>query len=86
MSSKPKIHRLANLQKLAARLRDDLNNPTKTTDLILVFAYNRTGKTRPLGQAGNASAWSYGYDGANRPLWTTNVSHRGGERDDADGQ
>ena len=46
MSAKPKIHRFANLPKLATRLRDDLNNPTKPTPLILVFAYNRTGKTR----------------------------------------
>lgn len=46
MSGKPKIHRLANLQKLVARLRDDLNNPTKPTQIILLYAYNRTGKTR----------------------------------------
>ncbi len=46
MSTKPKIHRLANLRKLAARLRDDLNNPTKPTQLVLLYAYNRTGKTR----------------------------------------
>lgn len=46
MTAKPKIHRLANLRKLATRLRDDLNNPTKPLDVILVFAYNRTGKTR----------------------------------------
>lgn len=46
MSTKPKIHRLANLRKLATRLRDDLNNPTKPTQLVLLYAYNRTGKTR----------------------------------------
>ena len=46
MSNKPKIHRLPSLRKLVTRLRDDLNNPTKTTQLILLYAYNRTGKTR----------------------------------------
>lgn len=46
MSTKPKIHRLANLRKLVTRLRDDLNNPTKPTQIVLLFAYNRTGKTR----------------------------------------
>ncbi len=46
MRTKPKIHHLANLRKLAARLRDDLNNPTKPTQLVLLYAYNRTGKTR----------------------------------------
>jgi len=46
MSAKPKIHRMTSLQKLDTRLREDLNNPTKPTELILVFAYNRTGKTR----------------------------------------
>ena len=34
------------LHSLANRLRDDLNNPTKPTHLVLLFAYNRTGKTR----------------------------------------
>ena len=46
MSNKPKIHRLSNLRKLVTRLRDDLNNPTKSTQIILLYAYNRTGKTR----------------------------------------
>jgi hypothetical protein len=35
-----------NLKSLVARLRDDLNNPTKSTALVLIYAYNRTGKTR----------------------------------------
>jgi len=43
---KPKIHRVPNLRKLVTRLRDDLNNPTKPTQLLFLFAYNRTGKTR----------------------------------------
>lgn len=34
------------LKTLVARLRDDLNNPTKPTSLVLIYAYNRTGKTR----------------------------------------
>lgn len=34
------------LQTLVARLRDDLNNPTKPLSLVLIYAYNRTGKTR----------------------------------------
>lgn len=34
------------LRTLVARLRDDLNNPTKATQLVLLYAYNRTGKTR----------------------------------------
>ncbi|PTA70829.1 MULTISPECIES: AAA family ATPase [unclassified Stenotrophomonas] len=34
------------LKSLVVRLRDDLNNPTKPTALILIYAYNRTGKTR----------------------------------------
>lgn len=46
MSGKPKIHRLPTLRRLAARLRDDLNNPTKPTQIVLLYAYNRTGKTR----------------------------------------
>jgi hypothetical protein len=40
------IHTYKNLRTLVTRLRDDLNNPTKSTHLILLFAYNRTGKTR----------------------------------------
>lgn len=35
-----------NLKTLVARLRDDLNNPTKPISLVLIYAYNRTGKTR----------------------------------------
>lgn len=35
-----------NLKTLVARLRDDLNNPTKPVSLLLIYAYNRTGKTR----------------------------------------
>jgi hypothetical protein len=46
MTGKPKIHRLSDLRKLVTRLRDDLNNPTKPTQLVLLYAYNRTGKTR----------------------------------------
>ncbi|MGF7163428.1 hypothetical protein FHS85_005091 [Rhodoligotrophos appendicifer] len=34
------------LKSLVARLRDDLNNPTKPISLLLIYAYNRTGKTR----------------------------------------
>jgi hypothetical protein len=34
------------LRTLVTRLRDDLNNPTKPTQLVLMYAYNRTGKTR----------------------------------------
>jgi hypothetical protein len=34
------------LRNLVKRLRDDLNNPTKPTQLVLLYAYNRTGKTR----------------------------------------
>jgi len=34
------------LRTLVTRLRDDLNNPTKPTQLVLLYAYNRTGKTR----------------------------------------
>ena len=36
----------SNLRALVQRLRDDLNNPTKPMQLILLYAYNRTGKTR----------------------------------------
>lgn len=35
-----------NLKTLVDRLRDDLNNPTKSISLLLIYAYNRTGKTR----------------------------------------
>jgi hypothetical protein len=34
------------LRALVERLREDLNNPTKPTDIVLLYAYNRTGKTR----------------------------------------
>lgn len=40
------IRTYLNLRNLAKRLRDDLNNPTKPTQLVLLYAYNRTGKTR----------------------------------------
>ena len=40
------IRKYTSLRKLVHRLRDDLNNPTKPTQLVLVYAYNRTGKTR----------------------------------------
>lgn len=42
MSNKPKINRYTNHNTLARKLRDDLGG----ADLILVYAYNRTGKTR----------------------------------------
>lgn len=42
MSDKPKIHQYKALQKLAVRLRDDLNS----SDFVLLYAYNGTGKTR----------------------------------------
>jgi hypothetical protein len=40
------IRTYQNLRTLVTRLRDDLNNPTKSTELVLLYAYNRTGKTR----------------------------------------
>ncbi len=40
------ISTFQNLRGLVTRLRDDLNNPTKQTQIILIYAYNRTGKTR----------------------------------------
>jgi hypothetical protein len=40
------IRTYKSLRSLANRLRDDLNNPTKPTHLVLLYAYNRTGKTR----------------------------------------
>jgi hypothetical protein len=40
------IRTYQSLRTLARRLRDDLNNPTKPTQLVLLYAYNRTGKTR----------------------------------------
>lgn len=42
MSSKPKINTYANLRTLTRKLRDDLCGK----ELILLYAYNRTGKTR----------------------------------------
>lgn len=42
MSAKPKINQYANLRTLARKLRDDLAG----VELILLYAYNRTGKTR----------------------------------------
>jgi hypothetical protein len=42
MSNKPKINRYANLKTLARKLRDDHGG----VELILLYAYNRTGKTR----------------------------------------
>ncbi len=42
MSNKPKINKYANLKTLARKLRDDLRG----ADLLLLYAYNRTGKTR----------------------------------------
>jgi hypothetical protein len=42
MSAKPKIYKYANLKTLARKLRDDLGG----VELILMYAYNRTGKTR----------------------------------------
>ncbi|MCP1291073.1 anticodon nuclease [Chromobacterium sp. S0633] len=42
MSGKPTINSYANLQRLTKKLRDDLTG----IDLILLYAYNRTGKTR----------------------------------------
>ena len=40
------IRTYQSLRNLVVRLRDDLNNPTKPTGLVLLYAYNRTGKTR----------------------------------------
>lgn len=40
------IRTYQSLPNLVTRLLDDLNNPTKPTELILLYAYNRTGKTR----------------------------------------
>ncbi len=40
------MRKYKNLRSLVARLRDDLNNPTKPISLLLIYAYNRTGKTR----------------------------------------
>lgn len=42
MSSRPRINKYANLRTLARKLRDDLGG----VELILMYAYNRTGKTR----------------------------------------
>lgn len=40
------VRKYKSLRTLVTRLRDDLSNPTKPTSLLLVYAYNRTGKTR----------------------------------------
>src|SRR3954464_4713138 len=42
MSAKPKINKYASLKTLTRKLRDDLGG----VELILMYAYNRTGKTR----------------------------------------
>jgi AAA domain len=42
MSAKPKINKYTSLRTLARKLRDDLGG----VELILLYAYNRTGKTR----------------------------------------
>lgn len=42
MSAKPKVNKYANLGTLARKLRADLSG----VELILMYAYNRTGKTR----------------------------------------
>jgi hypothetical protein len=42
MSGKPKIHTYTNLRTLTRKLRDDLGG----VDLLFIYAYNRTGKTR----------------------------------------
>lgn len=46
MSNEPKVRRYKNLRTLITRLRDDLNN----ADLVLLYAYNGTGKTRICGE------------------------------------
>lgn len=40
------VKKYGSLRRLGQRLRDDLNNPTDPTQLVLLYAYNRTGKTR----------------------------------------
>ena len=42
MSGGPRIHKYKNLTTLSRKLRSDLNN----CDCVLLYAYNRTGKTR----------------------------------------
>jgi hypothetical protein len=42
MSGTPKTHRFNNLTTLAQRLRSDVND----LHCVLLYAYNRTGKTR----------------------------------------
>jgi hypothetical protein len=46
MSRRPRIYKYQSISRLARKLREDLNNTTKRLDLILLYAYNRTGKTR----------------------------------------
>lgn len=41
-----RIRTYQSLGNLVTRLRDDLNNPTGAASLVLIYAYNRTGKTR----------------------------------------
>lgn len=40
------ISTYSSLRDVVTRFRDDLNNPTKPTHLVFLYAYNRTGKTR----------------------------------------
>jgi len=42
MNGPPKIHHYPNLRKLARKIRDDVSE----VDCVLLYAYNRTGKTR----------------------------------------
>jgi len=44
MSGRPRIYTYQSMSRLVQRLRDDLNNGGQ--DLVLLYAYNRTGKTR----------------------------------------
>jgi hypothetical protein len=45
MSSRPKIHKLPNIRRLAQRLRDDLRNTANGgSGFVLLYAYNGTGK------------------------------------------
>lgn len=51
MSNKPKIHSYKTLIGLAKRIRDDLKQPNQ--DIVLIFGYNGTGKTRLSGEFKN---------------------------------
>lgn len=44
MSGKPKVHTYQSMERLAQKLRDDLNSGNQ--DFVLLYAYNGTGKTR----------------------------------------